>query len=55
MIDYFSIALTHALIALAAWRLMARDDLDSETAETAAPQRPWLRAQTPPADERSDG
>lgn len=28
MIDYFSIALSHGLIALAAWRLLLRDDLD---------------------------
>ena len=30
MIDYFTIALTHGLIALAAWRLLFRDDLDRE-------------------------
>jgi hypothetical protein len=30
MIDYFALGLTHALMALAAWRLMARADLDSE-------------------------
>jgi hypothetical protein len=32
MVDYFAIGLTHALIALAAWRLMQRDDLDREDA-----------------------
>lgn len=31
MIDYFSLALTHGLIALALWRLLLRDDLDNET------------------------
>jgi hypothetical protein len=33
MIDAFSLALTHALMALAAWRLMSRPDLDSDTPE----------------------
>ena len=31
MVDYFSIGLTHLLLALAAWRLVMRDDLDHET------------------------
>jgi hypothetical protein len=44
VIDYFAIALTHGLIALAAWRLMARDDLDSDAAQAdARPDRPWLK------------
>ena len=30
MIDNFSIALTHGLLLIAAWRLMNRDDLDVE-------------------------
>jgi hypothetical protein len=30
LIDLFSLALTHALMALAAWRLMRRTDLDRE-------------------------
>ena len=30
MIDNFSIALTHALIAIALWRLLHRADLDQE-------------------------
>lgn len=30
MIDYFTIALTHGLIAIAAWRLLFRDDLDRD-------------------------
>ncbi len=28
MIDYFALGLTHALLALAAWRLLLRNDLD---------------------------
>lgn len=30
MIDYFALALTHGLLALAAWRMLQRDDLDRE-------------------------
>lgn len=32
MIDLFSLALTHGLLMLAAWRLLKRDDLDREPA-----------------------
>ena len=30
MIDYFTLALTHGLLALALWRMLFRDDLDAE-------------------------
>lgn len=30
MVDNFSIALTHALLLIAAWRLIHRPDLDAE-------------------------
>jgi hypothetical protein len=30
MVDLFAIGLTHALLALAAWRLCLRRDLDSD-------------------------
>ena len=42
MIDYFSIALTHGLIALAAFRLLWRDDLDADPGPDAngAPNAP---------------
>lgn len=30
MVDNFSIAIAHALLALAIWRLMLRDDLDRD-------------------------
>ena len=33
LIDYFAIGLTHALLALAAWRLLMRDDLDQDGAK----------------------
>lgn len=32
MIDHFSLALTHGLMLLAAWRLLSRADLDREPA-----------------------
>ena len=36
MIDYFAIALTHGLIALAAWRLFMNDELDNDPSDVAA-------------------
>jgi len=38
MVDYFAIGLTHLLMALAAWRLVLRGDLDREDAP--APEEP---------------
>jgi hypothetical protein len=32
MIDYFALALTHGLIALALWRMLQRAELDAEPA-----------------------
>jgi len=40
MIDNLSIALSHVLIALAAWRLIYRDDLDVETPPEPDPELP---------------
>ena len=37
MIDMFTLALTHGLLALAALRLLARDDLDRDGAPPVAP------------------
>ena len=37
MIDTFSLALSHALLALAAWRLLRRRDLDREALPGALP------------------
>lgn len=42
MIDHFSLALTHGLMLLAAWRLLSRADLDRDP----APE--------PPATDRRD-
>lgn len=30
MVDNFSLAVAHILIAIAVWRLLARDDLDAD-------------------------
>ena len=43
MVDYFAIGLTHLLMALAAWRLMLRDDLDSEPAPGESDRTPDQR------------
>lgn len=51
MIDYFALALSHALLVLGIWLILQRDDLDNETpgktgdggeakAEAAAPGAP---------------
>jgi hypothetical protein len=42
MIDLFSLAVSHGLMMLAAWRLLARDDLDRDPGE-AAPGAPAAR------------
>lgn len=38
MIDMFSLALSHALMLIAAWRLVTRADLDDDRAGPAAPK-----------------
>lgn len=48
MVDYFALALSHGLLVLAGWKLLARPDLDAdpappadaEAAEDTAPKRP---------------
>ena len=37
MIDTFSILLSHALVFIACWRLLARQDLDDEHEEPSRP------------------
>lgn len=36
MIDHFSLALTHGLMLFAAWRLLARADLNDDPATSSA-------------------
>jgi hypothetical protein len=46
MIDTLSLALTHGLLLLIAWRLFSRDDLDDETGNAGKPKpkpRRWGR------------
>jgi hypothetical protein len=40
MIDSFALALTHALLALTAWRLLRRADLDADGA-VSRPRPRW--------------
>ncbi len=37
MIDNFALVITHALLALALWRLVQRDDLDADPEIAAEP------------------
>ncbi|HVQ08641.1 MAG TPA: hypothetical protein VMS43_09420 [Allosphingosinicella sp.] len=41
MIDNFALALSHGLLALAAWRLLSRPDLDDDEAPRTA-KGGWL-------------
>jgi hypothetical protein len=36
MVDYFALGVTHALILLAVWRLLQRNDLDQDPEPKAA-------------------
>jgi hypothetical protein len=53
LIDLFTLALTHSLIALALWRMLFRADLDADDAEAGAPQRPWRRKRREKGAERA--
>lgn len=52
MIDIFSLALSHGLLLLAAWRLLARTDLDNDGADPSAPGAGWFARK--PADAAED-
>jgi hypothetical protein len=53
LIDYFAIGLTHALLAIAIWRLLQRADLDANGGE-AKPLKPWLKGRKQSAAEASE-
>lgn len=53
LVDYFSLALTHGLMAIALWRLLARSELDVEHAAEAP--RPWSRRKAPARDSEPHG
>ena len=36
MVDFFALGITHGLLALAAWRLIFRADLDRDPADEAS-------------------
>lgn len=46
MIDNFSLALTHGLLLLVAWRLLSRTDLDEDPAPGTEPEAPKGRRWT---------
>jgi len=39
MVDILTLVLSHGLLALAAWRLLLRDDLDADPGEESAGAR----------------
>jgi hypothetical protein len=43
LIDLFTLALTHGLMALALWRMVFRPDLDSDEGEARTPRQPWRK------------
>jgi len=43
LIDYFTLALTHGLLAIALWRILWRDDLDRDRGTGPVVRRPWVR------------
>jgi hypothetical protein len=54
LIDYFAIGLTHGLLALAAWRLLTRADLDSDGEAGTKVHKPWLKAPKTPDGDAGD-
>ena len=51
MIDLFTLALTHGLMALALWRMLFRPDLDLDEGEARPAARAWHKPPPAPADE----
>lgn len=51
MVDILALALSHGLLALAAWRLLWRPDLD---VEGEAPSRQRVRPKMKPVAEQDD-
>ena len=54
MIDIFAILLSHGLILVVAWRLLFREDLDTEMPEADKPARPWLKDRGPSGEASRD-
>lgn len=53
MINLLTLALTHSLMAIAAFLLLSRDELDDEQAKPKRPPK-WAKAK-PRADSESNG
>jgi len=53
LIDIFTLALTHSLIALALWRMLFRADLDVDENAPPAPPPSWRRKHEPEGTERA--
>jgi hypothetical protein len=47
MVDYFSLAVSHAVLMLAFWRLMLREDVDAEPPRQAMPEPDETAPATP--------
>jgi hypothetical protein len=43
LVDLFTLALTHGLMAIALWRLLSRDDLGRDPESEPARPKPWAR------------
>ena len=54
MINILTLALTHVLMALAGWRLLARGDLDDEAFAERAQDKPWLKNRAASGEEPGD-
>ena len=48
MIDLFTLALTHGLMALALWRMLFRADLDFDEGEARPARQPWRKDKAAP-------
>jgi hypothetical protein len=46
MIDNFALALTHGLMLLAAWRLLARPDIDDDAATPGEARKPFWKGRS---------
>jgi hypothetical protein len=55
LIDLFTLALTHGLIALALWRMLFRDDLDLDPGAASGARKRWRKPARGSAEEDERG
>jgi len=55
LIDLFTLALTHGLIALALWRMLFRADLDLDEGVGRPVRQPWRKTARSESDEGHTG